>query len=384
MSSLFALPPRCYFGSGSLKYLSIQLNECGTKKVFLISDKGVLAAGLVEKILKEVNKTGLNIALFTDTKPEPSLDDVNKCYEVFKKENCDMVVGLGGGSVLDMAKAISVLATNGGSIDDYLGNDMLKKKGVPLFLIPTTSGTGSEVTPIAVFTDTKNNMKKGLVNKHLLPEVAIVDSTLTLTLPKHITAFTGMDALTHAIEAYTSQNASIHTDIYALKAIELIYANLEQAVKSGEDLQSRENMSFGSVFAGVALGNAGVGAVHAIAYPLGAKYKMAHGMTNAMLLPYVMKYNLSGNLDKFANISKTMFGDTEGKPIKEQALLSINAVKKLSDAIDIPTTLIEFGVKNSDIPALAKEALNVTRLMDNNPTKLTTTEIESILYEMLN
>ncbi len=379
MVNPFTLPGVCYFGNGALENLSSELKRFNPKKVFLVSDHGVSSAGLVEPVREQIRKANSEVVEFFETEAEPSVENVNLCLEKFKENDCDFIVGLGGGSPLDVAKAVSVLAMNEGSILDYAGIEMIAKSGVPKALIPTTSGTGSEVTKNAIITDKKAQLKKGVVSRYLLPEIAIVDSQLTLTLPPAITAATGMDALTHAIESYTAPKASPQTDIYALKAIELISANLRRAVTYGKDLGSRENMAMGSVFAGISLANAGVGAVHAIAYPLGGKFGMAHGVTNALLLPYVMKCNLISDLHKFADIAKAMGEVTEGKSLRDQAELSCKAVSELSQDIGIPQKLSRFGVQESDIPALADASMNVTRLMGNNPKVLCLEEVKEIL-----
>ena len=377
----FSLPGVNYYGQGAIANLSDELKEHGASKVFLVSDSGVASAGLVEQVSDLVKTNGLEVIQYLDVKPEPTVEDLETCLKVFNENNCDLIIGLGGGSPLDVAKGVSVLATNGGSILDYVGVNLIPNPGVPKFLIPTTSGTGAEVTKNAIFTDQKEKLKKGVVSKYLLPDVAIVDSELTLSVPPAVTAATGMDALTHAIESYTSPKATIQTDLYALKAIELIGASLRRAVAFGSDKDAREKMALGSVFAGVSLANAGVGAVHACAYPLGGKFGTGHGVTNALLLPYIMEYNLIGDLQKFANIARALGEVTEMLSLREQAELACKAVFSLSRDIGIPQKLSEFGVKKEDIPGLAEASMKVTRLMGNNPKKLTLEEVQECLYK---
>jgi len=379
----FTLPGVCYFGNGALENLAEELKYFDPKKIFLVSDKGVAAAGLLETVKKQTAVVGAEVVEFLDTEAEPSVENVELCLKKFNEHNCDFIIGLGGGSPLDVAKAVSVLVTNGGEILDYVGVEMVSNQGVPKALIPTTAGTGSEVTRNAIVTDKKEQLKKGVVSRHLLPEIAIVDPALTMSLPPAITAATGMDALTHAIESYTAPKASLHTDIYALKAVELISANLRRAVNYGGDPEAREKMALGSVFAGISLANAGVGAVHAIAYPLGGKFGMAHGVTNALLLPYVMEYNMASDLEKFAAIAKAMGEITEGKSLREQARLACKAVFELSMDIGIPGKLSEFGVKKEDIPALAAASMNVVRLMSNNPKVFCLEEVEELMFKAL-
>jgi alcohol dehydrogenase len=383
MVNPFSLPGVNYFGRGALANLVPELNNFGAKKVFLVSDKGVASAGLIDLVVDQMQAAGFDIVTYLDVEREPDIDNLEKCLARFKEQTCDLIVGLGGGSPLDVAKGVSILATNEGSILDYVGLNMIPKKGIPKFLIPTTAGTGAEVTKNAIFTDKKAQLKKGVVSKHLLPEVAIVDSDLTLSLPPDVTAATGMDALTHAIESYTSPKADIQTAMYALKAIELIGASLRRAVSFGKDAKAREDMALGSVFAGISLANAGVGAVHACAYPLGGRFGMGHGVTNALLLPYIMEYNLVGDLQKFANIARALGEVTDMLSLREQAELSRKAVFELSRDIGIPQKLSAFGVQKEDIPGLAEAAMQVTRLMDNNPKKLTLDEVKACLFNAL-
>ncbi len=383
MVNPFTLPGVNYYGRGALGSLGPELKNYKAKKVFLISDQGVASAGLVDRVAGEIEEAGAGVVRYLDVTPEPTVEELEQCLEKFRDHDCNLIIGLGGGSPLDVAKGVSVLATNGGSILDYVGLNLIPGKGVPKFLIPTTAGTGAEVTKNAIFTDTKEHLKKGVVSIHLLPEVAIVDSGLTYSVPPGVTAATGMDALTHAIESYTSPRANIQTDLYALKAIELIGASLRRAVSFGRDEKSREDMALGSVFAGISLANAGVGAVHACAYPIGGQFGTGHGETNALLLPYIMEYNMIGDLQKFANIARAM-GEVTGKlSLREQAELACKSVFELSRDIGIPQKLSEFGIRKEDIPGLAEAAVKVTRLMDNNPKKLTLEEVEACLFKAL-
>ncbi len=383
MVNSFMLPVINYFGSGALENLPEELKKYKASKVFLVSDKGVAAAGLLDLVKKKIKEAGAEVEEFLETEAEPSGDNVTACLKQFKEVGGDFLIGLGGGSPMDVAKAVSVLETNGGDILDYAGVELVEKKGVPKALIPTTAGTGAEVTKNAIFTDKENQLKKGVVSRYLVPEIAIVDSDLTLSLPPAVTAATGMDALTHAIESYTAPKANIQTDMYAIKAVKLIGANLRKAVTYGQDVYARENMALGSVFAGISLANAGVGAVHAIAYPLGGKFGMAHGVTNALLLPHVMEYNLVSEMSRFADVAAALGENLDGKSLREKAELSKKAVWELSQDIGIPQKLSEFGVKEKDVPELAEASMKVARLMGNNPRALTKDEVEDILYRAL-
>jgi alcohol dehydrogenase len=383
MAYPFSLPGVIYFGRGALDNLTAELKNLKSKKVFLVSDAGVANAGLVDKVAVYIKAAEAEVIPYLEVEREPSVESLDRCLDLFMESGCDLIIGLGGGSPLDVAKGVSVLATCGGNILDYVGLNLVPGKGIPKILIPTTSGTGAEVTKNAIFTDKKEQLKKGVVSIYLLPEVAIVDSDLTVSMPPHVTAETGMDALTHAIESYTSPKATLQTDLYALRAVELIGSSLRRAYAFGSDAKAREDMAIGSVFAGISLANAGVGAVHACAYPLGARFNMGHGVTNALLLPYIMERNLIGDLQKFANIARALGEVTEMMSLREQAELSYKAVFELSRDVGIPQKLDCFGVKKEDISGLAEAAMQVTRLMDNNPKRLTLEEVKSCLYKAL-
>ncbi|SFR09685.1 iron-containing alcohol dehydrogenase [Desulfoscipio geothermicus] len=379
----FRLPGVNYYGRGAVQYLAGEIQKERAKRVFLISDKGVAGAGLVDKIKNLITEAGAEVIEFLDVEAEPSVENVELAVKTFQEAGCDFIVGLGGGSPMDVSKAVSVVAVNGGSILDYVGIGLVPKPGVPFILIPTTSGTGSEVTQNAIFTDKQEQLKKGVVTEYFLPKAAIVDSDLTMSAPPKITAATGMDALTHAIESYTAPKATPQTDLYALEAIRLIAKSLRRAVAYGADSEARENMALGSVFAGISLANAGVGAVHALAYPLGGQFGVPHGVANALLLPYVMEFNIVGHVAKFAGIAEAMGENVAGKSKREAAFLALKAVRELSQDVGIPQKLSEVGVTESDIEGLATATMNVTRLLGNNPRKVTLEDARNIFTKAL-
>lgn len=379
----FRLPGVNYFGMGALKYLKDEIKESNVYSVFIISDKNLDQIGLVDQVFEEIKAVDVSVVKFLDVEQEPSIENVDRAVDAYKNSDCDMIVAVGGGSVIDVAKGVSVLATNGGSILDYAGEELIPKSGVPKALIPTTAGTGAEITKNAIFTDKQQKLKKGVISKYLLPEIAIVDPELTLTVPPSLTAATGMDALTHAIESYTAAKASIHTDIYALKAIELIGRSLRAAVANGQNIDAREQMAFASVFAGISLANAGVGGVHAVAYPLGGQFNISHGVANAVSLPYVLEFNVQADLEKFKNIAWALGIPLEGRSLVEQAELSIEGVKKLSRDVGIPQNLTQLGVKKVNVEGLADAAFGVTRLLNNNPRKMEKEDVLNILNRAL-
>jgi len=281
-----------------------------------------------------------------------------------------MLIGLGGGSPMDITKTSAVMLTNRDPIGAYFGINLIPKRGLPTILIPTTAGTGSEVTPIAILSDEGEKLKKGIVSPYLYPAIGILDAELTAALPPHVTAATGMDALIHAIEAYTSVNATTITDMYCIKAISLIYRNIRIAYAKGDHLDARTAMMEGAMLAGIGFANAGVTAVHAFAYPIGAEFHIPHGIANSLMLPHVIRFNVLGNLEKFALLAEPFGILTEG--LDDLAIVDkvIAAIDRLVDDLKVPRHLADFGVKKKDIPMLAKGVMKVTRLLANNPRTL--------------
>lgn len=379
----FKLPGVVYLGRGALENLSKEIKRFNPKKVLLITDAGVQAAGMDKKIIGIIEESDVQADIFAGVEAEPCTDTVDRVGSLVREKQYQLLVGLGGGSPMDVAKAASVLATNGGSIKDYAGIELISQKGLPAILIPTTSGTGSEVTQNAIFAFKEEQVKKGIVSRYLLPEVAIVDPALTLSCPPGVTAATGVDALVHAVESYTALKATPQTDIYALESIRLISGSLRRAYANGADLEAREKMAFGSFFAGVSLANAGVGAVHALAYPLGGKFHVSHGVSNALLFANVMEFNCIGSFDKFAKIAGAMGENVAGKSSREAAMLAVRAIRELVGDVGIPQTLRDVGVGEGDIEFLTLSAEKQTRLLTNNPRLMTVKEIGDIYRKTL-
>jgi len=369
--TLFRTTRRILFGLGAVEKISPEAQLLKAKKILIITDTGVIQAGLLEGIEKSLRSVGLPFAIFDGVEPDPRIEVVEKSVEKAKKEGIDLIIGFGGGSSLDIAKVTSIMITNTGKIDSFFGIDLVPNPGVPVILIPTTAGTGSEVTPIAILSDTKEKLKKGIVSAYLFPEVAIVDPKLTVGLPPSVTAFTGMDALTHAIESYYSINATDLSDLLAFRAMELLSKNITMAFAHGENLVARSNVMEGSLLAGIAFANAGVGAVHAFAYPLGGEFHLAHGLTNTLMLPYVMRYNIMGCPSKFAHMAKAFGEKVEGISELVGAEIAVRFVERLSDDLRVPRRLRDVGIPEDAIPRLAEGAMKVTRLLANNPRKLT-------------
>lgn len=376
--SCFRIPGTLITGSGSIAQIGLEAKKLGASKVLIVTDQAIQQTGLLLSVTEPLKLAGLPFDVMDDVIPEPPFEILEQMAARIEAKGYDLLIGVGGGSVLDVTKVLSIMLTNPGDVRHFVGIDKVKNPGIPFILVPTTSGTGSEVTSIAIFTDTRDMVKKGIVSRYLLASVSIVDAELTLTVPSAVTAATGMDALVHAIESYTAIQTTELTDGIALQAMKLISRSLRQAVYNGKDRKAREDMAMGSLLAGISLGNAGVGAVHALAYPLGGKFKVPHGVANSMLLPYVMKYNVVAKLEKFAEVAKAMGECTEGLSLRDAADRAVATMSKLSEDVGIPASLQDVGVTLSDIPALAEEASKIDRLLNNNPRWLTIHEIEQI------
>ncbi len=376
--SLFRTTRRILFGLGAVEKIGTEAQILKAKKILIITDPGVIQAGLLESITAPLQALGIAFSIFDGVEPDPRIEVVEKSVEKAKQEGIDVIIGFGGGSSLDIAKVTSIMITNQAKIDSFFGIDLVPSPGLPVILVPTTAGTGSEVTPIAILSDTKEKLKKGIVSPTLFPEVAIVDPKLTVGLPPSVTAFTGMDALTHAIEAYVSINATDLSDLLAIGAMELISKNIRMAYANGENLSARSKMMEGSLIAGISFANAGVGAVHALAYPLGGEFHLAHGLTNTLMLPYIMRYNTLACPDRFARMAKAFGENIEGLSDLEAAEAAVKFVERLSDDLRVPRRLRDVGVPENAIPGLAEAAMKVTRLLANNPRKMTLEDANAI------
>ncbi len=362
-------PTAIRFGVGAVQGLPDLVRSLGGSKVFLVVDPGLVLCGLADQITAPLKAAGLPFELYDQVAPEPGLSLADQGAKLAKKAKADCVVGVGGGSAMDVAKAVSILLTNGGKAEDYLGLGKIKKPGVPKIMIPTTGGTGAEVTFTAVFINEKTGSKGGMNGDPLYPEAAILDPALTVSMPPHVTATTGIDALTHAVEAYVSTQSHPISDMYALQAIELISENLPLAYANGRNLEARANMLLGSLLGGKALATAGVGLVHAMAYPLGGMFGIPHGLTNAVLLPYVVEYNIIGNPAKYAVIAEIMGHADPDASLRDAAQSVVDGLFSLNHDVGIPFSLDELGIPSEKIPEMAEIALTVTRPVENNPRR---------------
>ncbi len=382
MSYKFFMPAISLMGADCLKDAGDQLGELGFKKALIVTDKVLGQIGIVKKVTDVLDNKNIEYAIYDETKPNPTVKNVNDGLALLKEKECDFVISLGGGSAHDCAKGIALLATNGGEIKDYEGVDKSKKPQLPMVGTNTTAGTGSEMTLFAIITDEERHIKMALVDKHLTPIIAVNDPMLMLAMPKSLTAATGMDALTHAIEAYVSTAATPITDACAEKAIELISNYLVNAVENGQEVEARDMMAYAEYLAGMAFNNASLGYVHAMAHQLGGFYNLPHGVCNAILLPHVQEYNKSTSASRLAKIAKIMGGNIEGLTDEQGADLCIDMIKSLSQTIGIPEGLGVLGVKESDFETLATNALNDACSL-TNPRKGNLEEVIAIFKKAM-
>ncbi|MBL6990373.1 MAG: iron-containing alcohol dehydrogenase [Bacteriovoracaceae bacterium] len=360
-------PSTIEFGEGKLERLIEHLKD--NKRVFFLVDQHIV--GKIDPITSKLKSMGISTQVSTEIVPEPPLEALEQLLEPVRSFAPDAIVGVGGGSTLDLAKLVAVLFDGSQNVMDIIGVGLVKDRKVKLITVSTTSGTGSEVTPIAVLTDVQQKLKKGVVSQFLIPDVAIVDPLLTLSVPKSITAATGMDAIVHCIEAYTNRFAHHIIDNIALEGIRLLSKNLESAVKTGDDKQARSACALGSMYGGMCLGPVNTAAVHAMAYPLGGEFKISHGVSNSVLLPFVMIYNLPSCTAKYANIAKAI--GVERKAGETDETVAMNGILRLREIAlncEIPSNIKMLDVPEDAIDSMAHSALKVTRLMANNPREI--------------
>lgn len=354
----FFIPCVTLMGVGAHKEVGTRIQSLGATKPLLVTDKGMTRIGMTKKIVDLIkDTTSIQAVIFDETIPNPTDKNVEAGLKAYQKNQCDMIITLGGGSTHDCGKGIGILATNGGKIKDYEGVDKSTKAMPPFLAINTTAGTASEMTRFCIITDTARHVKMAIIDWRVTPNIAINDPVLMSGMPPELTAATGMDALTHAIEAYVSTIATPVTDACALKAIELIANFLRPAVANGDDMEARDNMAYAEYLAGMAFNNASLGYVHAMAHQLGGLYNLPHGVCNAILLPHVESFNLIAKLERFSDIAVSMGENVNGLSNREAAQVAIDAIKTLSADVGIPSGLAELGVKTKDLKIMAKNAM---------------------------
>lgn len=372
-------PQRIVFGSGCISQFADEYLKLGLKRLFILTAPPILP--LIKPALDQLTAAGITIRLHDGIRQEPSVNDFKQILDMAIAFQADSVAGIGGGSVMDVAKLVAALVRSEQSVEELFGIGFVKGRKCWLACIPTTAGTGSEVSPNAILLDERDQLKKGIVSPYLLADVAYVDPQLTVTVPSRITAETGMDALTHCIEAYTNKFAHPAVDMYALMGIRLIAANLLRAVKDGKDIEAREALLLGSLYGGLCLGPVNTAAVHALSYPIGGEFHISHGLSNAILLPSVMRFNSSSDPKKYAEVALAC-GALQGEDEEGTAMNGVEWVAKLSHDCGIPTTLTELGIPRDVVGRMAKAAMEVQRLLKNNPREVTEADARAI-YETL-
>ncbi|WP_318467653.1 L-threonine dehydrogenase [Photobacterium leiognathi] len=377
MSSAFYIPTVNFMGAGCLTQAADAIKSHGFKKALIVTDKVLNQIGVVTQVAVLLTERDIDSVVYDGTQPNPTIKNVDEGLALLKENQCDFVISLGGGSPHDSAKGIALLAANGGQIGDYEGVDRSAKAQLPVVAINTTAGTASEMTRFCIITDEERHIKMAIVDKNTTPLMSVNDPQLMLAKPASLTAATGMDALTHAIEAYVSTAATPITDAVAIKAIELIQQNLRTAVKEGQNLNAREQMAYAQFMAGMAFNNASLGYVHAMAHQLGGYYNLPHGVCNAVLLPHVQRYNAQVSAERLRDVAKAMGVDVEGMTAEQGADAALEAIVALSKDVGIPSGLKELGAKEEDIALLADNALK-DACGFTNPKQATHEEISQI------
>ena len=365
-------------GFNAVERIGGEAKKFGSSKACIITDEGVMKAGSVDRIRTPLKKEGIEVEVFGKVEAEPPIRVVDECAAFIRKGRYDLIVGLGGGSSLDTAKGAAIMGTREGSVREICGMDIIPQRGLPKILIPTTGGTGAEATRAFVVTDEEEGIKRVSYSNYNLPDLAIIDPTLTLSMPPKVTGDTGIDALVHAIESFVSFNGTPFSDLLALEAIRLISRSLPTAYSKGEDLSARYDMPFAALLGGMSIASGGLGAVHALAYPIGTEFHQNHGRSNGIILPHVMEFNVIGNIKKYGIIGSTMGEKIEGLNGLEAAERSVVAVKRLLEMINISYRLRDYGIPKESIPKLVEGGMKQSRLFVPNPRNLTQDDVTAI------
>ena len=381
--STFFSPHKLIFGIGSASLVGKEAKNLGGNRALIVTDKQVASAGLIEEVVSSLKTSGLEVSIFDQVQAEPPFQNVDDGASVARQTGCDIIIGMGGGSSLDVAKGTSIMAKLEGSVLNYVGSDLVPHKGIPKILLPTTAGTGSEVTRVFVVTDEAEKIKKVVYSDFVLSDVAIVDPRLTVSMPPKVTADSGIDALIHGIETYVSMNATPFSDILAIEAIRLIGENLPLAFAKPDNMEARCNMAFAATIAGMAFASGGLGANHALAYALGIDYHLSHGRSNAVLLPYIINYNRLSSPQRYARIAQTLGVSTEGLSIYEAGERLVEHLKKLLEFLDVSIHLGSYGVSADNIPSMVEGTMKQSRLFAPNPRNLTAEDVKEIYTSAL-
>jgi alcohol dehydrogenase len=369
-------PPRIVFGAGCAEDLPAELTARGVQCIAMVATEGTLRRS--PHVRDSLRAKGIRTIEVTAIPPEPTVADFQRARETLRREKIDAVVGCGGGSVLDVAKLLAALHDRDEPLQSYFGNGLLPGRKVKLYCLPTTAGSGSEVSPNAILLDEAARAKKAVISPYLIADAAYVDPQLTLSAPPDLTAATGMDALVHCIEAYANVRAHVLVDAYALKGVQLIGAHLAETVRNGQNLEARSAVALGSLYGGLCLGPVNTAAVHALAYPLGSVFRIAHGVANAVMLPYVLRFNLPAAPERYAQIARALgLADQPGGDLAT-AEAGLRRIESLARACGLPTGLRDLGLTQDAIPTLVAGAMQVTRLLQNNVRPVSASEAQAI------
>jgi alcohol dehydrogenase class IV len=374
--------PEFIFGVGSRRRVGFYAKNMMARRVLIVSDAGVIAAGWLKDVLDDLAEFGIESVVFKDLTPNPKDYEVMAGAELYARERCDVIVALGGGSVIDCAKAIGVVHTNEIDVREFEGIDKIELPGPPLICIPTTAGTAADVSQFCIIVNSDERYKMAIISKTVVPDVALIDPETTTTMAPYLTACTGLDALTHAIEAYVSTASSPVADVHALEAIRLVWNNLEEAVLSPDRLEARENMLLASLQAGLAFSNASLGAVHALAHSLGGYLDLPHGECNALLLEHVTRFNMTSAVERFRKVGEAIGIDPRGMGEQELSRRITEALSSLRRRVGIVDALAARGVSESDIPQLTRHAINDACLV-TNPRRVVVGDVRAIYGEAL-
>ncbi|WP_219417535.1 iron-containing alcohol dehydrogenase [Pseudonocardia nigra] len=380
---IFELPTRIEFGSGSLAHLGQRVTDLGGTRVLVVTDEVLAGIGIAERVTSLLDEAKIEHVLFAEVEAEPDAAGVHRGVELLASEGCDLVVAVGGGSVLDTGKAISLVSRNPGHIRDYAGLGIPTQKGVPVIAIPTTAGTGSEATIWAVISEKTNKVKYGVGGPHMTSDLALCDPDLTVTLPPRLTAVTGLDALAHALESYVNKATQPFSEALSEKSMELVARSLRDAVWGGDTLAARSDMLLASTMAAAAFNSTRLGLAHALAMPLGAKAKIPHGDVVSILLPEVMRFNVVGNLTKFARIARIFGEPVEGLSLRDAADAGVAAVEQVVTDVAAPRRLGDYGVTVEDLPSLAEEAMKSAGNIQVNPRATNAADLVGIMTRSL-
>ena len=377
------IPSCSYGGEGSIEKIKEIIAKEKSQKVVVFSDEGIKATGLLDILTKQLDETGVQYHVFTDCKPEPSYLQVEAVVDMVQGQECDLIIGLGGGSVMDAAKLASVLKGAPYTIKDLLNDPTQAEKKVKTVMIPTTCGTGSEATCNAIVAIPEEKSKKGIVNDNMIPDYVILDAQMIAKLPKAIVAATGVDALAHVVECFTSKKATPFSDCYALEGAKLIFANIREAYNNPDNMDAKNKMLIGAYYGGIAITGSGTTAVHALSYPLGGKFHIAHGVSNAILFAHVMKFNKDACAERLAVLCDAINPAYAEKTVEENADYVIDQIADIVKVTNIPTDLTQYGVTMDDLDFLVTAGSQQQRLLVNNMKELSLDDIRNIYLKVV-